>query len=335
MYKNVVIFGAGSAGKKVANWLPVIWKTIAFIDNDPDKQGTFIDKTPIYSPDWLIEARYDCILVASDYASEICALLHKQKISEHVIEVEGFSNGLMNSEYPWYLTGMCLRPRFHNAEINMLNITKILSEYRILPIYRALNLIKDRLSMLHVDVMQLLWHLVRYSNDSVLEIGPYLGGSTVAMGLAMKQRNKSEKIVTIEAGGSNPGLHFISSDNIITELDSNIKAFSCDDVVNIIEGDSRNDRVINQVTELLEKDSVTIVFHDADGRVDLDIEAHQDCIANEFYLVVDDYISPNDPEKEQRTRESLSRLDKILDMEHLGVYGWGTLFLKAKFIMPQ
>ncbi len=332
MNKKIVIFGAGSAGHKVSKWLPAVYDIMAFVDNDPKKHGSKINGLPVYSPDWLADVQYDCVLVASQYAAQIYTQLEHLNISDRLIEIEGFKEGLFVAGYPWHHIGKCLKPRLENLEVNLDTITQLLAEYRVLPVYRALNLIKDKLSMLHVDVLQLLWHLVRYNNGAVLEIGPYLGGSTVAMGLAMKQRSQLERIVTIEAGGTNPGLHFIASENIITELKYNLLSFSVDDVIDVIEGDSRSSSVVNQICNKIKKKSVQIVFHDADGRVDLDIIAHQSIIADQFYLIIDDYISPNDPEKEKRTRDALEKLKETLEMESCGVYGWGTLFIKARFI---
>ena len=54
--------------------------------------------------------------------------------------------------------------------------------YRTSDIYDFCCELNRRLSMLHPDTLALLHHFGRYFEGPILELGPYVGGSTVALG---------------------------------------------------------------------------------------------------------------------------------------------------------
>jgi O-methyltransferase len=60
-------------------------ETVAFVDNDKQKQGTDIDGIPVFSPDKLCELEYDRIFVTS-FADDITAQLRAMGIDGAVIE---------------------------------------------------------------------------------------------------------------------------------------------------------------------------------------------------------------------------------------------------------
>ena len=78
--------------------------------------------------------------------------------------------------------------------------------------------------MLHMDVLLLIYHFARFGAGNVLEIGPYVGGSTIAAAFGARESGVQKKIITIEAGGSVK--HFrLSSRNIIKDLKKNLARF--------------------------------------------------------------------------------------------------------------
>ncbi len=62
--KNVGIFGAGQAGLMVKRWLPGNQKLVCFIDNNEQKQGTWLDGTIVCSMEQALELGLDYIFIA-------------------------------------------------------------------------------------------------------------------------------------------------------------------------------------------------------------------------------------------------------------------------------
>jgi hypothetical protein len=61
-----------------------------------------------------------------------------------------------------------------------------------------------QLSMLHVDTLLALRHLVQISQGTIVEIGPYVGGATLVMAQACKESRQQRPFLVVEAGGSYP-----------------------------------------------------------------------------------------------------------------------------------
>jgi predicted O-methyltransferase YrrM len=74
-------------------------------------------------------------------------------------------------------------------------------EYRSSEVRRRLDKVGREASMLHVDVLLLIYYFARVSQGNILEIGPYLGGSTIAAVFGAQDSATRKKIVSIEAGG--------------------------------------------------------------------------------------------------------------------------------------
>src|SRR5438552_6728578 len=61
-----------------------------------------------------------------------------------------------------------------------LNLMRTLMDYRQQPIHSTLLKIRDKYSMLHLDVLILIYHFAKICSGSVLEIGAFVGGDTIA-----------------------------------------------------------------------------------------------------------------------------------------------------------
>ncbi|HEX8077293.1 MAG TPA: hypothetical protein VF511_05720, partial [Chthoniobacterales bacterium] len=57
-------------------------------------------------------------------------------------------------------------------------------------------------SMLSEDVLVLIYHLAKICAGGILEIGSFLGASTVAAGLGMRASGREKTFVSIEPGGA-------------------------------------------------------------------------------------------------------------------------------------
>lgn len=47
---KIILFGSGQGGQMATKWLPADWELLAFADNSPKKQGTYLNGIPVISP---------------------------------------------------------------------------------------------------------------------------------------------------------------------------------------------------------------------------------------------------------------------------------------------
>lgn len=171
--------------------------------------------------------------------------------------------------------------------------------------------------MLHADALAVLNILSRYSSQSIVEIGPRLGGSTIALCSDLKKN-----IITIEKGGS------IDNSSIITELKTNLILYDIKKYVTLIEAPSFEPATIKKVRTLIDK-AISLFVVDSDGQVDRELSDYYEMLDTNCILVFDDYISYNDGRrppggKENEVKAVVDRLLCNKAVESLGVYGWGT-----------
>src|SRR5207247_9987010 len=76
-----------------------------------------------------------------------------------------------------------------------------LMEYRNQEIRHRLEKVCRAASMLHLDVLLLIYHFAKLGSGNILEIGPYIGGSTIAAAFGARESGTPKKIITAEAGG--------------------------------------------------------------------------------------------------------------------------------------
>jgi len=128
----------------------------------------------------------------------------------------------------------------------VLELLRTLMEYRSDEVRHRLEKVGRAASMLHMDVLLLIYHFARFGGGNVLEIGPYIGGSTIAAAFGARESGTQKKIITIEAGGSVK--HFrLSSRNIIKDLKKNLVRFGVADDVTLINGRSSDAAIISEV----------------------------------------------------------------------------------------
>jgi predicted O-methyltransferase YrrM len=111
------------------------------------------------------------------------------------------------------------------AHLNqVLELLRDLMQYRSDEVRHRLEKVGRAASMLHMDVLLLIYHFARFGWGTILEIGPYVGGSTIAAAFGAHESETQKKIITIEAGGSVK--HFrLASRNIMKDLKKNLAAF--------------------------------------------------------------------------------------------------------------
>jgi len=173
---------------------------------------------------------------------------------------------------------------------------------------------------LHMDVLLLIYHFARFGEGNILEIGPYIGGSTVAAAYGGRESAGPKKIVSIEAGGRLK--HFrLSSRNIIKDLKKNLARFGVAEEVTLITGRSYDEAIIYQVRQRLSSGDVGLFVFDADNNVRRDLDCYGDLLNDGCWLVIDDYFGPA---KAAPLRAKVDVLVTEGQLIPFGYYGWGT-----------
>jgi predicted O-methyltransferase YrrM len=202
----------------------------------------------------------------------------------------------------------------------VLELLRALMEYRSAEVRQRLEKVGREASMLHVDVLLLIYHFARFSAGDVLEIGPYVGGSTIAAAFGARESGTQKQIVTIEAGGS--VRHFrLSSRNIIKDLKKNLARFGAAEDVTLINGRSSDEAIISEVRQRLSSREVSLFIFDADNDVRRDLDSYCDLLSDGCWVVIDDYFGPA---KAAPLRAQVDALVSEARLIPFGYYGWGT-----------
>jgi predicted O-methyltransferase YrrM len=202
----------------------------------------------------------------------------------------------------------------------VLELLRKLMEYRSSEVRHRLEKVGRAASMLHVDVLLLIYHFARFGSGNALEIGPYVGGSTIAAAFGARDSGKRRKMVSIEAGGRLK--HFrLSSRNIIQDLRKNLRRFGVAEDVTLINGRSFDEATISEVRHQLGSGDVTLFIFDADNNVRRDLDCYGDLLADGCWLVIDDYFGPA---KAAPLRTQVDALVSEGQLLPFGYYGWGT-----------
>ena len=177
--------------------------------------------------------------------------------------------------------------------------------------------------MLHEEVLALLHYFVILSRGRVLEIGSYVGGSTVMMASAAKQYSKPP-IIAVEPGGRDENHPDIPSLDIIADLEANIRSFDVTNHVQLLNGSSNQSEVQRAVKTIIGHGEIDLFFIDADGYVGRDIEQYSSLLRDRAVLVLDDYSSALAPHKERLVSEWVDHAVSEGRVISLGIWGWGT-----------
>lgn len=176
-------------------------------------------------------------------------------------------------------------------------------------------------SMLDIDVLVLIYHMAKVSQGAILEIGSFLGASTIAAGLGMRDSGKPRKFISIEPGGRLKD-HRLATKDIFRDLKRNLSRADLLDAVTLINGSSFDDPAISTVKQSIGPGEVELFVFDADANVRRDIDCYGDRLADRCWVVIDDYISATD--KAGPTRAQVDELVAAGRLRPLGFYGWGT-----------
>jgi predicted O-methyltransferase YrrM len=212
------------------------------------------------------------------------------------------------------------------AHEQCLTLMKALVQYRHQPVYRQLRRFGRRQSMLHSDVLQLLYHLARTGRGAIVEVGPFRGGSTVALALGMRDGGNARKFITIEQGGRLRG-HRLRTGNIVRTLKRNLARKRVADLVTVLEGRSSDERIVAAVHDALDQEGIGLLVLDADAGVKRDLDLFAARLNDHCWIVIDDYYAgAGGGDKGGPTTEQVDALVAAAQLLPLGYYGLGTWF---------
>ena len=204
---------------------------------------------------------------------------------------------------------------------NCFALMQTLVEYRGHPINSELQKVRHKRSMLHLDVLTVIYHFAKTGPGHILEIGSYLGGSAIAAAYGVRDSGQPKTITTIEPGGrcNHPTL---PTKDILKDLKKNLAKFGVARLITVIEGYSWKEETVAAVRRGLKPGSVGLLVIDADGNVKRDLDLFHDLLAEGCWIVIDDYYMPGAGSKEALTKPQVNALVSAGQLEPLGLYGW-------------
>src|SRR5437870_209123 len=166
-----------------------------------------------------------------------------------------------------------------------------LMEYRSQEIHHRLGKIGAATSMLHVDVLLLIYHFAKVAMGNILEIGPYIGGSTIAAAFGARESGTPKKIISVEAGGRLKHRR-IPSRNIFKDLKKNLARFGVSERVTLINGYSFQETTISAIWQMLGRGEVGLLILDADDNVRRDLDCYGVWLTVRCCIVFVGYLGP-------------------------------------------
>jgi L-amino acid N-acyltransferase YncA/predicted O-methyltransferase YrrM len=212
------------------------------------------------------------------------------------------------------------QPRSYN---DCLNLMQTLMHYRQKPLHSALQKIRDKYSMLHLDVLILIYHFSKTCAGSILEIGAFVGGATIASAFGVRDSIREKKLIAIEPGGGVKHKR-LGTRNIFRDLQRNLARQRVSKMVTLIKGRSFDPETISAVHQALGSEEIGLLILDADAGKRRDIECYRDKLADGCWMVIDDYSGADSNVKSAPSRADVDALVAAGALEPLGFYGWST-----------
>jgi len=212
------------------------------------------------------------------------------------------------------------------AALEARGLMKALMIHRHRRIYTQLKSLGEEYSMLHPDVLTVLYYLAKHAEGNILEIGPFLGGSTMAAAIGLRERNRLATFVTVEKGGEGiPSRRRLVTEDIVRDLKRNLLDNGHASLVQVVVGFSLDNKTAEKVRAHLQPRSVTLLIIDADGEVRSLLNLYRELLTDQCWLVIDDYFATGiSTAKSGRTKPQIDTAVAAGELEELGFYGWGT-----------
>jgi predicted O-methyltransferase YrrM len=198
-----------------------------------------------------------------------------------------------------------------------------LMAYRHEPIHSELMRIRDKYSMLHLDVLILIYHFAKFCSGAILEIGAFVGGGTIAAALGVRDSGQEKMLISVEPGGSVKHKR-LGTRNILRDLERNLARERVTNMVTLIKGQSFKPETVSAVRQALDSDQVGLLILDADAAKRRDVDCYRDKFAEGSWMVIDDIYGTDANEKITPSRADVDALVAEGLLQSLGFYGWST-----------
>ncbi|HMN95814.1 MAG TPA: hypothetical protein PKC43_11975 [Phycisphaerales bacterium] len=182
----------------------------------------------------------------------------------------------------------------------------------------VLAAIRD-ISMLREDALSMLASLAREAEGMILEIGTYIGGSTVAIALGSRSR-----VIAIEVGTPHPHHESMPSSDVLGDLRRNLRRFGVEERVSVIPRLATSPLAFREVAALLDGGSIGMMAVDADGDIGRHLGRFAPLLTPRCLLAIDDYDAPGAQAKEALVRPWVDARVSDGTLDAIGVVGWGT-----------
>src|SRR5439155_20756550 len=220
--------------------------------------------------------------------------------------------------------GLSALPTETSNQLNdCLSLMRTLMHYRQEPIHSALLKIRNKYSMLHLDVLLLIYHFAKICSGAVLEVGAFIGGATIAAAFGVRDSGRQKKLIAIEPGGSVKHKR-LGTRNIFRDLERNLARQRVSEMITLIKGRSFDSETISAVHQALGSDEIGLLILDADAGKRRDIECYRGKLADGCWMVIDDYAGADSNVKSAPSRADVDALVAAGALEPLGFYGWST-----------
>ncbi|MGH8100131.1 MAG: GNAT family N-acetyltransferase, partial [Chthoniobacterales bacterium] len=160
-----------------------------------------------------------------------------------------------------------------------LGLMRALMQYRQEPIHWQMVKIRDKYSMLHLDVLLLIYHFAKVCDGAILEVGAFVGAATIAAARGVRDSGQAKRLISIESGGAVKHERLRTKD-ILRDLGRNLKKEGVSDRVMLIKGSSGNPATTSNVHEKLGHEQIGLLILDADGEVERDMGCYRNRLAN-------------------------------------------------------
>jgi L-amino acid N-acyltransferase YncA/predicted O-methyltransferase YrrM len=254
-----------------------------------------------------------------------------------VARLDGVERDLvvMGQHCPARSSAIANSPSQSRASIQLsgsLNLMYLLMEYRHEPIHSKLMKIRDKYSMLHLDVLILIYHFAKICSGNILEIGACVGGGTIAAAFGVRDSGQKKKLLAIEPGGTLKHKR-LGTRNILRDLERNLARQGILEMVTLIKGRSFDAATRRAVSVALGPAKIGLLILDADAAKKRDIQCYRDRLVDGCWMVIDDYYGSDSNEKITPSRADIDALTAAGFLEPLGFYGWSTWVGRWRF--PQ
>jgi predicted O-methyltransferase YrrM len=178
-----------------------------------------------------------------------------------------------------------------------------------------------KISMLAEEALLELARLASLCRGPIIELGPYIGGSTCALAAA-----ENTRVITVELGGRNREHPQLPTDDTIADLEANLASSGVRSRVEIVAGHFGREQVFETVRRHLSGKEAGMLFVDVTPGTEIAVQQYVSLLRSDAYVVIDDYRSDYAVQKAAQVRAFVDRAVDRGFLRELGICGWGTWF---------